>query len=148
MSERAESQPDPLVDDLHVSYRISSGSVPAVRGVSFELGRGRSLGLAGESGCGKSTVAHAILRRPPVSTMIEGRIILNGEDVLNMRPGRLRSVRWTQGAIVFQGALHAFNPVQRISKQIAEPMLLHRTQSSSAAAACRGESFRTGRLAR
>jgi peptide/nickel transport system ATP-binding protein len=123
------------VDDLHVTYRTGSGEVPAVRGVSFTLPRGGSLGLAGESGCGKSTMANAILRLLPPGTRVDGRVELQGEDVLSMKPGRLRAVRWTQGAIVFQGALHALNPVQRIVKQIAEPMLLHRTEPSKRAAA-------------
>lgn len=125
------------VDDLWVTYRTGSGDVPAVRGVSFTLPRGGSLGLAGESGCGKSTMANAILRLLPNGSQVDGRVELQGEDVLSMKPGRLRAVRWTQGAIVFQGALHALNPVQRVVKQIAEPMLLHRTESSKSAAAAK-----------
>jgi peptide/nickel transport system ATP-binding protein len=125
------------VDDLTVRYRTATREVPAVRGVSFRLERGTSLGLAGESGCGKSTMANAILRLLPPETLVEGSVRLNGEDVFAMKPGRLRAVRWTQGAIVFQGALHALNPVQRVGKQIAEPMLLHRTARSDAAADAR-----------
>jgi peptide/nickel transport system ATP-binding protein len=130
---------DPLlqVDDLWVRYRTGSGEVPAVQGVSLTVARGASLGLAGESGCGKSTMANAILRLLPKGTQVDGSVRLNGTDVLTMKPGQLRSVRWTQGAIVFQGALHALNPVQRVGKQIAEPMLLHRTQPSRQAADAR-----------
>jgi peptide/nickel transport system ATP-binding protein len=122
------------VDDLWVRYRTATREVPAVQGVSFELHRGGSLGLAGESGCGKSTLASAILRLLPKGTRVDGEIALEGEDVLAMNPGRLRAVRWTTASIVFQGALHALNPVQRVSKQIAEPMLLHRTAPSKGAA--------------
>jgi peptide/nickel transport system ATP-binding protein len=122
------------VADLRVTYHTGSGGVPAVQGVSFALARGGSLGLAGESGCGKSTLAGAILRLLPKGTTVEGTIELAGEDVLAMTPGRLRAVRWTAASIVFQGALHALNPVQRVSKQIAEPMLLHRTEPTKAAA--------------
>jgi peptide/nickel transport system ATP-binding protein len=125
------------IDDVHVRYRTRSGEVPAVQGVSFSVERGASLGLAGESGCGKSTLANAILRLLPTGTHVDGSVLLDGEDVLAMKPGRLRSVRWTQGAIVFQGALHALNPVQQVGKQIAEPMLLHGTQPSKSAAAAR-----------
>lgn len=139
VSDRADPVTPPLlrIDDLHVRYRSASGDVPAVQGVSFTLERGASLGLAGESGCGKSTLANAILRLLPRGTDVTGSVLLDGEDVLAMKPGRLRSVRWTKGAIVFQGALHALNPVQRVGRQIAEPMLLHGTQPSKAAADAR-----------
>ena len=120
---------DPMlsVRDLHVTYHGHGGAVPAVRGVSFDLAKGDSLGVAGESGCGKSTMANAILRLLPAGTEVTGDIILGGHDVLALSPGRLRAVRWTAGAIVFQGALHALNPVQTVGEQIAEPMLLHQT---------------------
>ena len=130
---------DPLlsVTDLRVTYRTGSGDVPAVQGVSLEVVRGGSLGLAGESGCGKSTIANAILRLVPAGTEVTGDVILDGEDLAKLNPGRLRAVRWTKGAIVFQGALHALNPVQRIGRQITEPMLLHDTEPNEAAAAKR-----------
>lgn len=122
------------VRDLRVTYRTGSGDVPAVQGVSFDLARGASLGLAGESGCGKSTMANGILRLVPAGTQVTGQVVLDGEDILTLKPGRLRAVRWTTGAIVFQGALHALNPVQRVGKQIAEPMLVHQTVEHQAAA--------------
>ncbi len=131
------SEPLLRVDDLWVRYQTRAGEVPAVRGVSFVVERGRSLGLAGESGCGKSSMANAILRLLPKGTRVDGSVLLNGADVLTMRPGQLRSVRWTQGAIVFQGALHALNPVRRVGHQIAEPMLVHGTEPNRAAAARR-----------
>ncbi len=113
------------VGDLRVTYHTSGGGVPAVRGVDFDIDRGEVLGLAGESGCGKSTIAGAILRLLPERTKIEGSILLEGEDVLSMRAGRLRAVRWTGASIVFQGAMHALNPVRRIGDQIAEAILVH-----------------------
>jgi peptide/nickel transport system ATP-binding protein len=114
------------VRDLRVTYPSGAGPVPAVRGVSFDLAAGETLGLAGESGCGKSTVAGAILRLLPPGTTVEGEVLLDGEDVLAMRPGRLRAVRWDEISIVFQGALHSLNPVQRVGAQIAEAVLVHR----------------------
>ena len=120
--------------DLHVTYRTSRGEVPAVRGVDLSLGPGDTLGLAGESGCGKSTIAGAVLRLLPKSTRVEGQVLLGGEDVYAMKPGRLRAVRWTSAAIVFQGALHSLNPVKRIGWQIEEALLQHAPSTTPAAA--------------
>jgi peptide/nickel transport system ATP-binding protein len=113
------------LDDLRITYRTSTGGVPAVRGVDLTVGTGEVVGLAGESGCGKSTIAGAVLRLLPHRTTIEGSITLEGEDVLTMKPGRLRAVRWTAASIVFQGAMHALNPVKRIGDQIAEAIVVH-----------------------
>jgi len=110
------------VRDLHVTY---PGDVPAVRGVSFDLRAGETLGLAGESGCGKSTLAGALLRLLPRGTGVTGEVLLDGEDVFAMLPGRLRAVRWTEMSIVFQGALHTLNPVRRVGWQIAEAYTTH-----------------------
>ena len=126
------SEPLLSVRDLHVTYRSEAGDVPAVRGVSFDLAPGETLGLAGESGCGKSTIAGALLRVLPRGTRVTGEILLDGEDVLGMKPGRLRAVRWTEMSIVFQGALHSLDPVQRVGDQIAEAILVHRTTSDAA----------------
>ncbi|OFW71629.1 MAG: dipeptide/oligopeptide/nickel ABC transporter ATP-binding protein [Actinobacteria bacterium RBG_16_68_12] len=125
------SEPLLAVRDLNVTYRSEAGAVPAVRGVSFDLAPGETLGLAGESGCGKSTIAGALLRVLPRGTEVTGEVLLDGEDVLGMKPGRLRAVRWTEMSIVFQGALHALNPVQRVGDQIAEAIEVHRTAENS-----------------
>ena len=114
------------VRDLHVTYG-SGGGVPAVRGVDIRLEAGDTLGLAGESGSGKSTVAMALLRLLPATARVTGAVELDGEDVLTMRWGRLRAVRWSKAAIVFQGAMHSLDPVRRVGEQIAEPLLIHRT---------------------
>ncbi len=125
------------VRDVTVTYRADTSPVPAVLGVSFTVAAGGSLGLAGESGCGKTTLANAVLRLLPAGASFHGEVLLAGDDVFAMKPGRLRAVRWTKAAVVFQGALHALNPVQRIGKQIAEPILLHRTVRSEQAARVR-----------
>ena len=114
------------VRDLHVTYRAGGGDVPAVRGVDFDLGRGETLGIAGESGCGKSTVAGALLRLLPRGTVVTGQVLLDGADVLTLDSDRLRAVRWTELAIVFQGALHTLNPVKRVGWQIEEAIVTHR----------------------
>jgi len=125
----------PLLElkDLTVRYRSGSRDVEAVRGVDLALSAGETLGLAGESGCGKSTLAMSVLRLLPASAEIGGEILLEGEDVGTMKWGRLRTVRWTSAAIVFQGAMHALNPVKRVFDQIAEPILLHSDKEPSAA---------------
>jgi peptide/nickel transport system ATP-binding protein len=111
------------VRDLSVTY---PGGVPAVRGVSFDLAAGETLGLAGESGCGKSTIAAALLRLLPRGTEVTGEVLLDGEDVLTMRPGELRAVRWEEMSIVFQGALHTLNPVKTVGWQVSEAIEAHR----------------------
>ena len=117
------------VRDLSVTYHTQTGPVPAVRGVDLHVDRGEVLGLAGESGCGKSTIVNAVLRLVPPKTEVTGEVLLNGEDVTAMKPGRLRAVRWSAISVVFQGAMHALNPVQRIGDQIAEAIEVHGTAS-------------------
>jgi len=119
--------------DLNVTYRTSGGGVPAVRGVNLDVGKGEVLGLAGESGCGKSTIAGAILRLLPDSAKIEGQALLGEEDILTMRLGRLRAVRWQEASIIFQGAMHGLNPVQTVGNQVAEAILTHNPGKEAAA---------------
>jgi len=121
------------IDDLHITYQTSGGGVPAVRGVNIEVDKGEVVGLAGESGCGKSTIAAAILRLLPSRTKVEGRILLDDEDVLAMRAGRLRAVRWTGASIIFQGAMHGLNPVRTVGHQIAEAIVVHGQATDKAA---------------
>ncbi|CAB4750403.1 MAG: ATP-binding cassette domain-containing protein [Actinobacteria bacterium] len=116
-------------DDVSVEYASREGAVPAVRGVSLSVAAGQTLGIAGESGCGKTTLASTVLRLLPPSAEVRGAVRVNGTDVLTMKWGELRAVRWSQAAIVFQGALHALNPVQCIGDQIAEPIRIHEQAS-------------------
>jgi peptide/nickel transport system ATP-binding protein len=130
----SEQVPLLSVRDLHVTYAAAGATpVPAVRGVDIELDVGETLGLAGESGCGKSSLAGALLRLLPRGSKVTGEVLLDGEDVLGMKPGRLRAVRWTDLAIVFQGALHTLNPVQRVGDQIGEAIRLHSKGKSQSA---------------
>ncbi|MEU1041831.1 oligopeptide/dipeptide ABC transporter ATP-binding protein [Streptomyces sp. NPDC005551] len=124
------------IRDLEVTY---AGGAAAVRGVSLSLEAGRKLGIAGESGCGKSTLALALLRLLPAGTRTSGRILLDGEDVLTMKWGRVRAVRWAGASIVFQGAMHSLNAVHRVGDQIAEPILLHRRATPAGARKKTGE---------
>ncbi|MER7744842.1 ABC transporter ATP-binding protein [Streptomyces bacillaris] len=115
------------VRNLTVTY---GGTVPAVRGVDLRVEAGQKLGIAGESGCGKSTLALALLRLLPATAKLTGEILLDGEDVLTMKWGRLRAVRWAGASIVFQGAMHSLNAVHRVGDQIAEPILLHNAKAT------------------
>jgi len=113
------------ISDLHVTYHTANTSIPAVRGVDLSLAPGQTIGIAGESGCGKSTLAQALLRLLPPTAEVSGEIRLHDQDVLTMKWGALRAVRWTGASIIFQGAMHALNPVHRVGDQISEPILLH-----------------------
>jgi ABC-type glutathione transport system ATPase component len=90
--------------DVHVTYTTSAGDVPAVRGVDLTVDNGEILGVAGESGCGKSTLAATALRLSPSNAKVTGQVLLDGADVQAMRWGELRTVRWAEASIVFQGA--------------------------------------------
>ncbi|ANS67724.1 ABC transporter ATP-binding protein [Streptomyces lincolnensis] len=124
------------VRNLEVTY---PGGAAAVRGVDLRLAAGRTLGVAGESGCGKSTLALALLRLLPAGTRVTGEVLLDGEDVLAMKWGRVRAVRWAGASIVFQGAMHSLNAVHRVGDQIAEPILLHRKATAAGARKRAGE---------
>ena len=90
------------------------------------------MGIAGESGSGKSTLISTVLRLQPKTATVTGQVLVDGEDVLGMTFKRLRALRWAQASIVFQGALHGLNPLQRIGEQIAEPITVHEPKSTRA----------------
>ncbi len=125
----------PLLDihDLHVEYLTPRGPVRAVDGVSLAIKPGEVVGLAGESGSGKSTVAHAILRilRPP-ALITGGQILFAGNDTLQMQDAELEQFRWQSIAIVFQSAMNALNPVMRIRDQLLDVMQTHGLQAQDA----------------
>jgi peptide/nickel transport system ATP-binding protein len=119
------------VEDLRVAYRVGKARLWAVDGVSFEVEPGTTLGLVGESGCGKTTVAKAILRLLPADADVSGRVWLDDEDVLTMGKRRLREVRWTKLALITQSAMNALDPVYRIGDQIVESVVAHETMSKA-----------------
>jgi peptide/nickel transport system ATP-binding protein len=118
------------IRDLSVSYVTSEGPLPAVRGVDLVVSPGEVVGVAGESGCGKSTLASTVLRLQPKDATVTGEVLISGQDVLTVRWGELRALRWAEASIVFQGALHSLNPVHRVGDQIAEPIRLHEPELS------------------
>ncbi len=113
------------VDSLNVRFATGAGPVTAVRGVSFEIGKGESLGLVGESGSGKSVTSLAILRLLPPQAQVEGSIRFEGEDLLAKSPDQMRHVRGAQISMIFQEPMTALNPVMRVGDQVAEAVLAH-----------------------
>ena len=113
------------VENLRVIYRTRDEDAPAVDGVTLFVGRGESLALAGESGCGKTTLALACMGLLPKNARVEGSIRFRGEEIVGTKPGRLRAVRWAGIAMVFQGAMNALNPVKQVGDQMVEAILLH-----------------------
>ena len=113
------------VEDLTVHFALPSGHVEAVRGVSFSMNDGEALGIAGESGCGKTTTALSLVRLLPGNAqVVDGAIRLFGIDLVPKTERQLQRYRWREIAIVFQGAMNALNPVRRVRDQIAEPVEL------------------------
>ena len=114
------------VEDLHVWFDLpGERELHAVQGISLELREGERLGLVGESGCGKTTAILSFMGLLPPSASVGGRVFFDGEDILADGEDSVSPHRWTDIAMVFQGAMNAFNPVKRIGDQIAEPMKLH-----------------------
>jgi peptide/nickel transport system ATP-binding protein len=126
---------EPLLDvrGLTVTYRSGRDPVYAARGVDVTLAPGETLGMAGESGSGKTTVAMSLLRLLPVDADVTGEIRFRGEDLLSVNWARMRAVRWAEASVVFQGAMSALNPVKTVGDQIAEPILLHEKVGEKAA---------------
>lgn len=119
------------VENLKVYYPTSAGPVKAVDGVSFNLGAGEKLGLVGESGCGKSTLALSLLRlvKPP-GRIVEGRILLNGLDLVQLSWEEMRKIRLSQISLIPQGAMNSLNPVMRVKNQIIDGMRAHNPNMS------------------
>ena len=122
------------VEDLHVWFDLpNGGQLHAVQGVGFELQTGERLGLVGESGCGKTTAILAIMGLLPPTATVSGRVVFQGENILERGEESVSPHRWKDISMVFQGAMNAFNPVRRIGDQIVEPMELHQTMDGKRA---------------
>lgn len=113
------------VSRLNVWFEGRGSRVHAVRDVSLQLHRGGSLGLIGESGCGKTTTALAILGLLPPNAAVRGQVLFDGEDVLERGEQSCRPHRWVDVAMVFQSAMNALNPVRTIGRQLTEVMEFH-----------------------
>jgi len=123
------------VQDLVTHYSIMRGSVKAVDGVSFQVEKGEALGLAGESGCGKTTAALSILRLLPSNgKIVGGHILFRNMDLATLSINDMRKIRWNAIAIVFQGAMNALNPVYKVGDQIVEAILTHEPSTNKSEA--------------
>ncbi len=129
------SAPLLVVEDLRTHFKLGTGWVKAVDGVSFRLNDGEALGLAGESGCGKTTTALSMVRLLPSNARIRkgSSIKLFGIDLVPKTEEQLRRYRWREISIVFQGAMSALNPVRRVGDQIAEPIEIRLGESKERA---------------
>ncbi|MBM3188891.1 MAG: ABC transporter ATP-binding protein [Chloroflexi bacterium] len=122
------------VRDLETRFRLRKGYVYAVNGVSFQLEEGETLGVVGESGCGKSVTMLSILQLlPPAGRIEKGEVLFEGRDLLKMDGRELRKVRGAKISMVFQDPMTSLTPVVRIGTQIAEPLVYHRGMSMSQA---------------
>jgi peptide/nickel transport system ATP-binding protein len=116
------------VRDLTVEYHTEAGVFRAVENLSFQLEEAKSLGVVGESGCGKTTAMLAVMRLlPEVGRIVGGEVLLEGADLLAFSPAEVRQYRWEKISIIFQGAMNALNPVRTVGSQIEEVLLWHDT---------------------
>jgi oligopeptide transport system ATP-binding protein len=115
------------VEELVTRFDTPEGTVFAVNGVSFELGEGETLGVVGESGCGKSVTMLSVLQlipRPP-GRIVNGKALFHDSDLLHLSPEEIRHVRGAQIGMIFQDPMTSLNPVLTIGKQVSEPLMLH-----------------------
>lgn len=122
------------VNGLRTYYFMPNSVIKAVDGVSFELEDKEALGLAGESGCGKSTIGQSIIILvPPPGKIVKGEIIFDGQDLRKKSESEIRKIRWKRISIVFQEAMNEFNPVMKIEDQIIESISAHSNLTKSEA---------------
>ena len=116
------------LSSIKLYYRTQRGIVKAVDNVSFKLNDGETLGLVGESGCGKSSTALAMMRLLPRNVeLYEGEILLNGTNLMDLEEEEFRrQIRWQRMSMVFQGAMNSLNPVLKVGFQVAEPLIIHK----------------------
>lgn len=121
------------VQNLKVYYETPTGDVRAVDDVSFKIEQGEIVGLVGESGCGKTTTAMAILRLVQApGRIVGGKMLLDGIDIVTLNDAELRDVRWRKMALVPQGAMNSLNPVMRINTQLGDAIVTHQPRISAA----------------
>ncbi len=130
-----ETQPLLTVRDLRTHFRTDEGVVKAVDGVSFSIGRQQTFALVGESGCGKSVTAYSVigLVQKPAGRVVGGKILLDGDDVVNLSEKRMQKIRGSRVSMIFQEPMTSLNPVFTCGNQIIEAIQLHRSISGGQA---------------
>jgi peptide/nickel transport system ATP-binding protein len=124
------------VKDLRTSFRTEDGIVKAVDGVSFSVEKGQTLGIVGESGCGKSVTCLTIMGlNPKKNTITSGEALWKGQDLLTMKASALRQIRGSEISMIFQDPMTSLNPVHTIGRQLEEAILLHRDVTKKSARA-------------
>ena len=129
------------IEDLHIHYMSEGRKVQAVNGVSFEIGAGETIGLVGETGAGKTTMALAIMKliQKPAGRYAGGKILFNGEDLITATENRMHSIRGNQISMIFQDPMTSLNPVYTVGDQIAEVVALHQKVTAKQAMDRAGE---------
>jgi len=131
---RADRSPVLAVVNLRIHYETPRGDVIAVNGISFQVFQGEIVGLVGESGCGKSTVAMGILRAVPApGRILSGEVWINGVNLMALNEAELRKLRWRSLALIPQAAMNALNPLMRVKDQIADVIVQHEGPQPAAA---------------
>ena len=126
MSIESTAGPVLQVKALTMHYQTRLGTVKAVDGISFELARGEVLGLVGESGCGKTSIAVTLMKLLPDNALIvKGQVLLDGQDLMTMDDTTLRKYRWRRISMIFQAAMNSLDPVHRVGDQIIEAIEAH-----------------------
>ncbi|MBE5800273.1 MAG: ABC transporter ATP-binding protein, partial [Clostridiales bacterium] len=129
------------IEDLHIHYMSEGRKVQAVNGVSFEIGAGETIGLVGETGAGKTTMALAIMKliQKPAGRYAGGKILFNGEDLITASESRMHTIRGNQISMIFQDPMTSLNPVYTVGDQIAEVVALHQKVTAKQAMDRAGE---------
>jgi len=121
------------VVDLNVHYFTPGGTVIAVNGVNLYVKQGEIVGLVGESGCGKTTVAMSILQMVQApGKIVSGEVLINGKNIVGLPEGELREIRWNQLSLIPQGAMNSLNPVTKIKEQMGDAVLAHKKMEKTA----------------
>jgi len=131
------------VKNLKIDYRSEVGPIHAVDGVSFQIRERENLGLIGESGCGKSTIAKGLVQLVPNGSIVDGQVLLRDQDLLQLNPKQMQQLLWNEIAMVPQAAMDSLDPVYRVGDQIVEVIRLHNAISAKDAYDQVAESFRT-----